>query len=1367
MKQGTNLGSQIGRWIVLAALVALLGALLLTIRPVGAQNLVTHSGEVEEHSTDEVRLAALEPDRTQIADRWELVTDGTDPAADLDDFPDYRHFKIDRMSGVLTFKSPPDYENPRSSVAATAADLAAKNVYRVKAKFGDGEKYLAVEVTVQVTGIEEEGTITLSNRRPQAGEGLTATLADPDKGIRTPDWQWQVETGEGTGVFEDIANGVNRTYTPQDDDVGKHLKATANYQDGHGTDYVEEYAVSEFVVRADPGNTHDPMFRETDEDAEDGVQTSRRIEENTPPGMNVGPAVKATDNDHLAAGDPGGEPRDELTYSLRDPAGVSGTANTDGNDDDNDPNTPSASDGQAALFSIDQETGQITTKARLDRESLSDNTPTAYAYTVVVRATDPSGGVGDATLTIHVLDVDEVPQLTGPAALTYFENSIATAPFLLDRDLDTADVQEALYRATDNDLDDDTGLNTDLTQIQWELTGPDAGRFQFGNSTVTYTNSTGIADLTTAGTPPVTTPATATAPALQFRSAPNVEAPADVGGVRAGDNIYEITVRAWDGDWLIGSRDVTIRVADTDDAGTVTLSHIQPQQGTEITATLNDPDGVSGRVSWQWYDAAGASVGDEISGATSATFTPPDTGDGSSGTLSVKATYEDRGSLGQERTAMMDTANTVRTNPITDATGENDDPTFYKDTVDGDPIDLTINGGELVSANETMSYVRYVLEGQHPRNVRNSELAAREYDGTVADNNVAAAVKVFDGYYATEANKNADPPVLTADENGRENLQFDLSGPDAKYFAIRNDESPTDQRGLITTKRALDFETKSTYTVTVTATDPAGATDMATVTINALDQAEIEGVPGDEKRVWVDEGDFQIDSLNAQNPPDTSLGGLKWSLLTADEPTGIPGNNRNDVRSVDCQFDEDNENLCDDFRFSRFHTTTTNLLFAIGTGEDHDAPDFEDPQDVDGISGETSAGETLDAAGQEAMDNVYQVRVRVAFATLRSDGEENHPNPESDEMDERTYVVRVVDVDEEPSFSGDDSDQSIDENSDDDLPAIAINRDVGGSVTATDPEDTSMPDPDKKLTFTLDLPAGYTNMFHIVHSTGEILTQSRIDYEALDLEEQGIPGGQYKTISGVTITVADSFNPEAYSDNRFEPVAHTATIPVSINIRDLNETPTAAQPLTIAGDAAVSDYAENQEDTTVGTYMVSGDNAADATWSLSGADMALFDLDADGQEATLKFMDAPDFEMPADADTNNMYMVTIEVMYTDDEGEVDTDTRDVTITVTNVEEDGMVALDTESPVVDGEVTATLSDLDGSISKVSWTWQTSSDDATWSTATGEATDAVTTSTYMPVEADAGRYLRATASYTDGYGDRQQRDVRVSHGSSRGL
>ena len=249
---------------------------------------------------------------------------------------------------------------------------------------------------------------------------------------------------------------------------------------------------------------------------------------------------------------------------------------------------------------------------------------------------------------------------------------------------------------------------------------------------------------------------------------------------------------------------------------------------------------------------------------------------------------------------------------------------------------------------------------------------------------------------------------------------------------------------------------------------------------------------------------------------------------------------------------------------------------------------------------------------------------------LRSDTDPNHPSPQSDEMDERTYLVRVVDLDEVPMFAGADSDQSIEENNDDLLPAIAINIDAGGSVTATDPEDTT-PDPNKKLTFSLDLPADYANMFHIVPSTGEILTGSRIDYEALDLPEQGTPGGQYKTISGVTVTVADSFNPDAYSATPFEPVANTAILPVTINVRDVNETPTQAQGLSIAGDAAVDDYAEMQDDTTVGTYMVSGDNAADAVWSLSGADMSQLTLSTTGMSRMLSFNSVPDYEAPADA----------------------------------------------------------------------------------------------------------------------------------------
>ena len=90
MNQGTILGSQIGRWIILAAVVALLGALLLTIRPVGAQTPPTGCdpvgrGEAREYvcnltyaenGTGPVHnLGALDRDIRQVVKVWELVTD--------------------------------------------------------------------------------------------------------------------------------------------------------------------------------------------------------------------------------------------------------------------------------------------------------------------------------------------------------------------------------------------------------------------------------------------------------------------------------------------------------------------------------------------------------------------------------------------------------------------------------------------------------------------------------------------------------------------------------------------------------------------------------------------------------------------------------------------------------------------------------------------------------------------------------------------------------------------------------------------------------------------------------------------------------------------------------------------------------------------------------------------------------------------------------------------------------------------------------------------------------------------------------------------------------------------------------------------
>ena len=1263
MKQGTILGSQIGRWIVLAALVALLGALLLIIQPVGAQTTTPPDGCVDtgegadrkgicnfshvEHATGQVgRLTTREYDQTQVVKIWELVLDDTA-------FPDNGDFRIDRISGALSFKSPPDYENPRSSIAA--GSLADMNVYKVKAKLGDGEKFVYTEVTVRVEGKEEPGTVTLSNRQPEIGVPLTAMLADGDiRGLRTPDWQWQRETGTDTGVFEDIDGAVNATYTPRvekDDepgDVGKKLKVIAQYEDSHGTDYAEVTAESEFAARAAPTANVAPEFREAEEGDAAVLLTSRRIEENSASGMRVGPPVFATDNNHLSRGDandPGG-PRDVLTYSLSDGLATTrdGTTLDDG------------------LFSIDQITGQIMTKAALNKEvglpDRDENADNGVQLRVTAIATDPSGATGQATVAIHVLDVDEAPEVTGPAALTYFENSelsngdetliLLRDPTRITEEVngvsvptyvpeEVGPVNQAVYIATDSDLDDNPILTPTNRDIEWQLTGPDAAKFQFVGSEGTYTNSAEVDEFDDP------TVAMATSPALRFRSAPDLENAADVGGTR-GDNVYEITVVAWDGDWEIGERDVTIRVADSNDEGMISLSHIKPQADVEFTATAKDPDNISTKITWTWEAPVGTpAAGNVVSTGTTSTYTPVDDDDNGV-MLTVTAEYTDGGGRSE---MVMAESGAARDNPVmadtpntdADESGRNTPPKFYEDDI------VLTDAAERRAENETTSYVRYVLEN-HSTHVTKTELEARvDTNDAVAGIQVpnTGRVNVFDGFFRNAAAIANDPPEVTVDTN---NLQFDLSGSDAKYFEINQNQTPEDTNnpaGLIKTKRALDFETRRSYTVTVTATDPAGLKDTVTVTINVLDVPEIKGL---ESRIRVDENTKEIDDLSASYSPNVSLGGLKWALLTTTATNGLetqtdPPHNRNSDDSIDCQADGTNKDLCDNFQFSTFHGENTTLKFAIGTGQKHDAPNFEDPKDV---------GE-----GEEAGDNVYKIEVRVAFSNLRSEQPTDshyaaHPHPRDDEKQDRVVWVRVDDVDEDPKFADDATTRLVAENTDDALPSIEINRSVVGTVTATDPEDTGGAD-GKKLTYSLSLPQAYSKLFQIVPSTGEILTRSRLNYEALsELEELGPAGGQHRIITGSRVTATDSSMPMGNSDD----------IDANIRVNDVNETPIPVETLSVSGESAITNYPENGTDA-VGTYTAQGENAAMATWALEGADSGDFNISSAGE---LTFASSPDFEDPADADTDNTYMVTVKASA---DGEMAT--LDVTVTVTDVEDE--------------------------------------------------------------------------------------------------
>ena len=147
----------------------------------------------------------------------------------------------------LYFAPAPDYENP--------TDANQDTVYQVTVTASDGALSSdPVEVSVRVTDVEEPGTVTLSSSQPQVGTAVTATLSDPDGGVRGTLWQWQASNTSPASWLNRGSPGASSSYTPPDADVGYVLRARARYTDVHGSQQAESAPPTD-PVRARPGGT--------------------------------------------------------------------------------------------------------------------------------------------------------------------------------------------------------------------------------------------------------------------------------------------------------------------------------------------------------------------------------------------------------------------------------------------------------------------------------------------------------------------------------------------------------------------------------------------------------------------------------------------------------------------------------------------------------------------------------------------------------------------------------------------------------------------------------------------------------------------------------------------------------------------------------------------------------------------------------------------------------------------------------------------------------------------------------------------------------------------------------------------------------
>ena len=261
--------------------------------------------------------------------------------------------------------------------------------------------------------------------------------------------------------------------------------------------------------------------------------------------------------------------------------------------------------------------------------------------------------------------------------------------------------------------------------------------------------------------------------------------------------------------------------------------------------------------------------------------------------------------------------------------------------------------------------------------------------------------------------------------------------------------------------------------------------------------------------------------------------------------------------------------------------------------------------------------------------------------------------------------------------------------------------DIGDPVAATDP------DSGDTLTYSLD--AAGAESFDIDASSGQLRTKAALDYET-------------KNSYSVTMSVSDGKDADGNADEMTDN-----TITVTILVSNVNEAPvflSAPDSLTIREDTPVGGD--------IGAPFTATDGDNDTlTYSLDDTGAESFDIDASSGQ--LRTRVALDFE---EGDTS--YSLTVTAADPSNESA----TVDVTITVTNINEDGTVTLSTVQPLVSTQLFAELDDRDRVSGSVTWSWESSPNRSSWAPINGAGTD-----TYTPVTGDQGRYLRATASYDD--------------------
>ena len=871
-------------------------------------------------------------------------------------------------------------------------------------------------------------------------------------------------------------------------------------------------------------------------------------------------------------------------------------------DADGDTLAYSLSGTDAALFTIDATTGEVSFIEAPDFEAPGDDGGD-NVYDIIVTASDGINSTDHNVAITVTNDNDNIPVFTSPATANAQEN------------------QTAAYMASATDADGDT--------LAYSLSGTDAALF-------TIDANTGE---------------------VSFRAAPDFEAPGDDGG----DNVYDIIVTASDG---INSTDHNVAITVTNDNDNIPVftspatANAQENQTAAYMASATDADGDTLVYSLSGTDAAlftiDAATG-EVSFIEAPDFEAPGD-DGGDNVYDIIVTASDGTNSTNHNVAITVTSENgnipVFTSPAAANAQENQTAAYEAAATDadGDTLVYSLSGTDaaLFTIDANTGEVSFIeapdFEAPGDDGGDNVyDIIVTASDGTNStDHNVAITVTndndnapVFTSPATANAQENQTAAYMAAatDADG-DTLVYSLSGTDAALFTI---DANTGEVSFI---EAPDFEAPgddggdNVYDIIVTASDGTNSTDhnVAITVTNDNDNAPVFTSPATANAQENQTAAYMAAATDADG--DTlvySLSGTDAALFTIDAATGEVSFMA--APDFEAPGDDDRDNVYDIIVTASDGTTDTEQAVAITvTNENDNAPVFTSPATANVQENQTVAYE---AAATDADGNalVYSLSgTDAALFTINANTGEvsfiEAPDFEAPGDDGGDNVYDIIVTASDGTNSTDHNVAITVTNDNDNIPVFTSPATANARENQTAAYMASATDADGD-TLVYSLSGTDAALFTIDADTGEVSF-----IEAPDFEAPGDDGGD--NIYDIIVTASDGINSTDHN--------------VAITVTNENDNiPVFTSPAT----------ANAQENQTVAYEAAATDADGDTlVYSLSGTDAALFTIDAATGEVS--FIEAPDFEAPGDDDRDNVY----DIIVTASDGTNSTN-HNVAITVTN------------------------------------------------------------------------------------------------------